>query len=88
MEGRKLVFRRAANMRSGRGMAEAPREFARAEDKTGPHPLIGAMKGTFTIEPGYDLTSPLYTDKEWAEIERQMDEDWTQIEQGMARHEK
>jgi hypothetical protein len=41
------------------------------------------MKGTFAIEPGYDLTSPMYTDEEWKEIERLMEEDWDQIEQGM-----
>ncbi len=30
------------------------------------------MKGTFTIEPGYDLTKPVYTDEEWEEIESEM----------------
>jgi len=41
------------------------------------------MKGTFTIEPGYDLTSPMFTEEEWAQIEKEMEEDWDQIEQGM-----
>ena len=82
MESRKLVFRRALPA-ANRGMAEASREFVPAEKKTGRHPLIGAMKGTFTIEPGYDLTSPMFTDEEWAQIEKEMDEDWDQIEQGM-----
>ncbi|MBV9914103.1 MAG: hypothetical protein JOZ93_16100, partial [Sinobacteraceae bacterium] len=53
--------------------------------KLGRHPALGSMKGTFTIEPGYDLTSPMFTDEEWAEIEKQMDEDWDQIEQGMTK---
>lgn len=47
------------------------------------HPAWGALKGTFTIEPGYDLTSPMFTDEEWAEIEKEMETDWDQIEQGM-----
>jgi hypothetical protein len=83
MQGRKLVFRRRVSVQGGRGVAEAPREFARVENKIGRHPLIGAMKGTFTIEPGYDVTSPMYTVEEWAQIEKEMDEDWDQIEQGM-----
>ena len=28
--------------------------------------MIGALKGTFTIEPGYDLTQPAML--EWADI--------------------
>ena len=82
---KKLVFRR---IERSRGMAKSPREYASpqgpAEKKVGHHPLIGSMKGTFTIEPGYDLTSPMFTDEEWAEIEKEMDEDGDQIEQGMS----
>jgi hypothetical protein len=86
METRKLVFRRATSV--SRGMADASREFTPAEQKSGRHPLIGALKGTFTIEPGHDLTSPMFTDEEWAEIEKEMDEDWDQIEQGMKPNKK
>jgi hypothetical protein len=70
-------------------MAEAVREFVNAdpsEKRLGRHPAIGSMKGTFTIEPGYDLTSPMYTDEEWAEIEKEMDADWDQIEKGMTKN--
>ncbi|MBV8799824.1 MAG: hypothetical protein JO208_08465 [Alphaproteobacteria bacterium] len=89
MESRKLIFRRAATSPSSRGMTDVVREFTHMENtgakKLGRHPALGSMKGTFTIEPGYDLTSPMFTDEEWAEIEKQMDEDWDQIEQGMTK---
>jgi hypothetical protein len=69
-------------------MAEEAREFessqSAGEKRQNRHPALGAMRGTFTIEPGYDLTRPMYTDEEWAEIEKEMSEDWDQIEQGMS----
>ncbi len=43
------------------------------------HPAFGAMKGMFTIEPGYDITKPVYSDAEWKEIEKEMEADWDQI---------
>ncbi|HEX3653888.1 MAG TPA: hypothetical protein VHU18_13800 [Rhizomicrobium sp.] len=85
-QAKKLVFKRIG---IAPGMAEAAREFVHAEPnekKLGRHPAIGSMKGTFTIEPGFDLTSPMFTDEEWAEIEKEMDADWDQIEQGMSKH--
>lgn len=85
MENRKLVFKRTG---AARGTAEAARDFAPMAPKAGQHPLIGSMKGTFTIEPGYDLTSPMFTDEEWSEIEKEMNEDWDQIEQGMTSRDK
>ena len=71
--GRKLVFRRVANTASG--MQEDAPMFKPAlpeREKVKVHPAYGAMKGTFTIEPGYDLTKPVYTDDEWQEIEDEM----------------
>jgi hypothetical protein len=85
-QAKKLVFARVAN---APGMAETGRDFAHTksgEQKLGRHPAIGSMKGTFSIEPGFDLASPMFTDEEWAEIEKEMDEDWDQIEQGMTRN--
>lgn len=84
MAAKKLVFRRIKAPQP-RGMSDSRRRFkpdSEPQTKSGRHPLIGSMKGTFTIEPGYDLTSPMYSEKEWAEIEKLMDEDWNQIEQG------
>jgi hypothetical protein len=73
IEGHALVFRRVT---ASNGMQEEPRMFEpqdpQSPKKLGRHPLIGSMKGTFTIEPGYDLTKPMYTDEEWAEIEGEM----------------
>jgi len=82
---KKLVFRRIAGNNS-KGRADVGARARRnPENKVGLHPLIGSMKGTFAIESGYDLTSPMCTDEEWAEIEKLMDEDWDQIEQGMSK---
>jgi hypothetical protein len=62
-----LVFRRIAReAKEVRGMSEAHRTFepapsaAKAPRRS---PLFGCMKGTFTIEPGYDLTSPMFRDE-------------------------
>lgn len=79
MAGKKLVFRRMSEERP-RGMSQDSRVFADAQKKLGRHPAIGALKGTFTIAPEYDLTSPIYTDEEWAEVEKEMEEDWGAIE--------
>jgi hypothetical protein len=35
-----------------------------AERPRGRHPLIGCMRGLITIQPGTDLTEPVYTDAE------------------------
>jgi hypothetical protein len=70
----------------GAGFADEAVEYMPLDREKAPtrHPAWGAMKGTFTIAPGYDLTDPVYTDEEWAEIEKEMEEDWDQIEQGMS----
>lgn len=86
IEARKLVFRRIAREEKGvSGMSDAHRTFEPAPAAKTPRrsPLFGCMKGTFTIEPGYDLTSSSYTAEEWSEVERLMEEDWDQIDQGM-----
>jgi len=64
MESSKLVFRRRARQ----GVAESKRQFqGMGEDAPSPRrsPLFGALKGTFTIEPGYDLTRPALNPEEW-----------------------
>ena len=68
-----LVFVRD---RDARGFAEEAEMFEGdkpIEPKTGRHPMIGAMKGTFTIEPGWDITKPALDDDESAEWEASLD---------------
>lgn len=61
MASRKLVFRRVSD--SGRTTLPPVGEDA---GPGGRHPLIGWMKGTFTIAPGVDLTQPALP--EWGEV--------------------
>jgi hypothetical protein len=82
MESKKLIFKRLQAGPSG--MAEDAREFQHTEPKSGRHPLIGAMKGTFTIEPGFDLTSPMFDPDELAEWEANLDRTADMIEEGMS----
>ncbi len=70
MAGKKLVFARANR---SRGLGEETNAFVNTKSepttgakRTGIHPLIGALKGTFTIEPGYDVTQPAMP--EWADL--------------------
>jgi hypothetical protein len=86
MAGRKLVFKRIAG--EARGMAEEPHGLkpAQAAEK-GPrrHPAFGALKGTFTIDPGWDLTKPSLDPDELAEIEANIQRTADLIEAGLTR---
>ena len=59
MQGQKLVFRRTAD---APGKSVQPT----GDGARGQHPLIGWMKGTFTVAPGVDLTKPAMP--EWGEV--------------------
>ncbi len=68
------------------GVAEEAREFHHAENKLPRrHPAFGALKGTFTIEPGYDLTTPSMDADELAEMDANIDRTADLIEAGMKR---
>jgi len=91
----RLVFRRVAAAEKlgaprATGMREEPSMFRSEPHVTAPdgklahHPAFGALKGMFTIAPGTDLTASVYTDEEWAEIEKEIEADWDEIERGMS----
>jgi hypothetical protein len=67
------VFERVRNVR---GVAEDSKMFDTSKEaaaKVERHPLIGSMKGTFTIEEGWDLTKPALDPEELAEWEANLD---------------
>jgi len=68
------------------GMAEGAREFKPADVEKKPRrsPLFGALKGTFTIESGYDLTSPSMDADELAEWEASLDRKADLYEKGLS----
>lgn len=82
MAGRKLVFRRTRASR----MAEEAQEY-KAEEKEegkrrGRHPLIGSMKGTFWIDPTWDLTKPTMSDEELEDMEANIHRTADMVEAG------
>lgn len=66
------------------GMAEDTSEFRAMDAKPlARHPAIGALKGTFTIEPGWDLTKPALDPEELAEWEASLNRKADLYEQGL-----
>jgi hypothetical protein len=83
MEKRRLVFERAAH-----GVAEESEMYEHdgsAAAKLEHHPLIGSMKGTFTIEPGWDLTKPALDPEELDLWEANLDRMADELEQALSR---
>src|SRR5271165_1399973 len=80
MAAAKLVFVR---QNGARGMAEPRHEFVSAEGKLERHPMIGALKGTFTIEPGWDLTKPALDPEALEAMEANLDRTADLIAEGL-----
>jgi hypothetical protein len=78
--GEKLVFRRAIP-----GMQENNRMFVPAPNGEIPanHPMIGALKGTFIMEPGWDLSAPALDQADLEGIDAGIDKTANLIERGM-----
>lgn len=76
MARRKLIFER---MTGKRGVPEEGKMFHSKMDVHGKpgkqeqHPAIGALKGTFTIEPGWDVTRPALDSEELEAWEASLD---------------
>jgi hypothetical protein len=83
--GKQVVSQRLSEGKA-QGMAETAREFAQAADlKPRRSPLFGAMKGTFWIDPSWDLTKPSLDPEELEEWEASLDRKADRIEAGLRR---
>ena len=71
LEANSVVFVRAEAARGVREMQDAFDHDVKR--KVTQHPMFGAMKGTFSIEPGYDLTKPALDPEELAEWETSLE---------------
>ena len=71
------VFKRLVRNQRHGDTSEAAHEFKSADNRDGKkqnrHPAIGAMKGTFWIDPAWDLTKPTMSDEELAEMDANLD---------------
>ena len=90
MDARKLVFKRVepANM-SSPGLSESAPEYKHtgdvSEKKSRRSPLFGALKGTFWIDPEWDLTKPTLSDEEMAEWDASLNRKAALYEEGRSR---
>lgn len=78
MEGRRLVFTLMEEPRASGGMAEDAPEFRAADAEGGEKkprrsPLFGCMRGTFRVDPAWDVTKPALEPEEWKDWEASLD---------------
>jgi hypothetical protein len=97
MVARKLVFRRIKPQRENPpgafspGLSEPHRMFKADENiekKPRRSPLFGALRGTFMIEPGWDLTKPALDPEELAVWEANLDRTADMIDEGLSGNRK
>lgn len=93
MTAKTLLFRRVKPQEKNSpgsfspGMSEPHRMFKAEENtekKSKRSPLFGALKGTFTIAPGWDLTKPALDPEELAEWEANLDRTADLIDEGLS----
>lgn len=85
MAAKKLIFKRASNSTNAapREVGESAREYQPTAGTSDRHPMIGALKGTFTIEDGWDLTKPALDPQELEEWEANLDRTADMIAEGL-----
>lgn len=70
MEAQRVEFVRSE--RAAQGVQEVNQPYQ--EEKLEHHPMFGALKGTFTIAPGVDLTKPTLDPDEMAEWDARLEQ--------------
>jgi len=89
MDARKLVFKRVEPRTMPPGLSEPAPQYKQQEDvsekKSRRHPAFGALKGTFWIDPEWDLTKPTIGEEEMAEWDASLDRKAALYEQGLSR---
>jgi hypothetical protein len=82
LAGQRVEFVRIAPERGG--VREMQDEFERQSGSlVKKHPMAGALKGTFTIAPGWDLSRPALDEDELAEMEANLDRTADMIDEGL-----
>jgi hypothetical protein len=81
IKAERLVFRRVAP--EAPGLKETAKMFEPAPSSVR-HPIFGALKGTFTIQPGWSLESPALEEKDLRDIETGLEKTAGLIEQGFS----
>lgn len=84
---RRLVFRRVTppDATPQPGMKESPQMFRHASQpaSAGRHSIFGALKGSFTIQPGWNLENPALDDADMRALDDGMEKTAALIEQGL-----
>lgn len=84
MTAKTLVFRRVKDGAPTKAPRRSTKGESRAPTRQGKHPLIGSLKGTFTIEPGWDLTKPAIESNESEAIEVNLERTSALIQTGLS----